>query len=95
MLGPLLALMVVGAVVSVLRALFAPGKTPLYPVRMPLEDYGLLCAAAVADDPETASRIRYRLGAAGIRATVATGLDGRVRVLVFEGELYRARRVVG
>lgn len=95
MLGPLLALMVLGVVAGVLRALFAPAKAAAYPVSGPLDDYGLLCAAAVADDPETASRIRCRLGAAGIRATVATGPDGRVHVLVFEGELHRARRVMG
>lgn len=95
MLGPMLALMVLVLVASLVRALFTAEKPAPRPLRMPREDYGLLCAAAVLDDPETASRIRSRLGEAGIRATVTTGPDGLVRVLVFEGELDRARRVVG
>jgi len=35
------------------------------------------------------------LTAAGIKATIEIGADGRVRVLVFEDEVPRARRVMG
>lgn len=95
MLGPLLALMVVGVLVGVLWALFAPARAPRPgPPRAPSDDYGLLRAAATVTDPEVASRIRSLLSAAGIRATIASAPDGRVRVLVFERELYRARRLV-
>lgn len=95
MLGPLLALMVLALVAILLRALFAPdGAAPLPALGTP-DGYGLLSAVAVVDDPETAAGIRCRLVAAGIRATVSTGRDGQVRVLVFQDELYRARRVVG
>lgn len=106
--GPLIALAVVGVLAVILRGFFGReghgdrgdfgrrgrfrrGIRPGYV----FDDYGLLCAAAISDDPETAVRIRSLLGEAGIRATLATGADGRVRVLVFEHELDRARRVVG
>jgi hypothetical protein len=59
------------------------------------DDYGLLCAAAITNDPRSADSTRALLAAAGIRATVTTGADGLIRVLVFEGELPRARRVMG
>jgi hypothetical protein len=99
MLGPLLAVIVIGAVAVFLWALFAPGSTQRRPPSKVLDtppvDYGLLCVAAITDDPEVAARIRSRLGDAGIRATVAPGTDDHILVLVFEGELDRARRVVG
>jgi hypothetical protein len=59
------------------------------------DDYGLLSVVTVADSADSAQTATTLLAEAGIRATVATGLDGRIRVLVFENDLYRARRVVG
>ncbi len=59
------------------------------------EDYGLLCVAAVADEPVEAAEVRLLLADAGIRATQATRRDGRVVVLVFGEELEEARRLVG
>jgi hypothetical protein len=59
------------------------------------DDYGLLCAAAVTDDPEVADEIRQLLGDAGIRATQAVDSDGRTAVLVFPEEVDEARRLVG
>ena len=56
------------------------------------DDFGLLCAAAVADDPEEADQIRLLLAEAGIRATAGARRDGRVAVLVFAEELEAARR---
>ena len=59
------------------------------------DDYGLLCPAAVTDDPDVAEEIRRLLGAAGIRATQAVDNDGRTAVLVFAEEVEEARRLVG
>lgn len=58
------------------------------------EDYGLLCPAAVADEPEEAEEIRLLLADAGIRATRAIRSDGRLTVLVFPEELEAAKRIV-
>ena len=59
------------------------------------DDYGLLCPAAVTDDPDLAEEIRRLLGDAGIRATHAVDDDGRMAVLVFAEEVEEARRLVG
>jgi hypothetical protein len=59
------------------------------------DDYGLLCPAAVTDDPDVADEIRRLLGEAGIRATQAVDHDGRTAVLVFAEEVEEARRLVG
>ena len=59
------------------------------------EDYGLLSAAAVTAEPEVAAEIRRVLAAAGIRATYATGRDGRIAVMVVSEQLEEARRLVG
>jgi hypothetical protein len=95
MLGPLIALTVIGVLTGVLRWIYfrdAQRPSPTIPRR---DDYGLLCAAAITNDPRSADSTRSRLIAAGIRATVTTGADGLIRVLVFERELPRARRLVG
>jgi hypothetical protein len=60
-----------------------------------LDDYGLLCPAAVTDDPDVADEIRRLLIEGGIRATQAVGGEGRVAVLVFAEQLESARRLVG
>ena len=59
------------------------------------DDYGLLCPAAVTDDPEVADEIRRLLGDAGIRTTQALDREGRLAILVFAEELEEARRLVG
>jgi hypothetical protein len=59
------------------------------------DDYGLLCPAAVTDDPDVADEIRRLLDDAGIRATQAVNNDGRTVVLVFAEEVEEARRLVG
>lgn len=95
-LGPLIALAVIGLLTVLLRRTFgAGGDSHPAMLRFARDDYGLLRAVAVADDEPTAARVRELLGAAGIRATVATGQDGRVRVLVFEDQIDAARRLVG
>jgi hypothetical protein len=65
------------------------------PATPPLDnDYGLLRAAALVDDVDTGQSVRALLAAARVRATVATGTDGIVRVLVFPDEYARAVRLV-
>ena len=59
------------------------------------DDYGLLCPAAVTDDPGIAQQIRALLRTAGIRSTSAGQPDGRLVVLVFAEEADEARRLVG
>jgi len=58
------------------------------------DDFGLLCPAAVTDEPAEAEDIRLLLAEAGIRATRAVRSDGRVAVLVFAEEVEKARRLV-
>ena len=58
------------------------------------DEFGLLRPVALVDSLAAARVIRARLTALGIRATVGTGRDGFVRVLVFAGEYDRARDAV-
>lgn len=57
--------------------------------------YGLLRTAATTRDLVDAELVRAHLASAGIRSTLATDLNGRIRVLVFADELDRARRLAG
>lgn len=86
--GPLLALAVL-AIIAV-----AADLTTLRPPRREPEEFGLLRAVALAADLGAARAVRARLMARGIRATVGTGRDGFVRVLVFAHEFERARDAV-
>jgi hypothetical protein len=108
LIGPLLAVGLVGFLGAVfwrtallwtlsqadsdqLRDLYADGLA----IFGESDDYGLLCPAAVTDEPEVADEIRRLLDAAGIRTTQAVGDDGRTAVLVFAEEVEEARRLVG
>lgn len=95
LLGPLLAFAVIGVLAGVLRVIYFRDARRPGPVPPRLGDYGLLCTAAITDDPRSAASTRSLLVKAGIRATVTTGTDGLIRVLVFEKELPRARRLMG
>jgi len=64
------------------------------PVTTAPADYGLLRAVATVPGLERATEACDRLRRAGIRATVADGADGQRRVLVFETDAGRARRVL-
>lgn len=63
--------------------------------RSDADDFGLLAPVAVVDTAEEAQRVQSMLAEAGIKATSSVGTGGRHRVLVFEAELNRARRVGG
>src|SRR5687768_10765392 len=54
-------------------------------------DYGLLRSVSLVGDLAFARDVRDRLRRNGVRATLATGQDGMVRVLVFADEYDRAR----
>src|SRR5207237_10786950 len=90
LVGPLLALAVLAvfAVAADLTRSAARADTPATP------EFGLLLPVAVSADPGTARVIRRRLVTLGIRATVGTGHDGFVRVLVFADQYDRARDAV-
>ena len=60
----------------------------------PPPDYGLLCFVSSVGDLAFARDVRDRLRHNGVRATLSTGADGMVRVLVFADELDRARRLI-
>jgi hypothetical protein len=61
----------------------------------PADDYGLLLPAAITRDLVDAELVKAHLASAGIRSTLATDLDGRIRVLVFADDMDRARKLVG
>ncbi|WP_432835824.1 hypothetical protein [Dactylosporangium sp. CA-092794] len=67
---------------------------PLEPPPLPVADYGLLRSVSMVGDLAFAREVRDRLRGNGVRATLATGPDGMVRILVFADELDRARRLI-
>ena len=91
LVGPLLALAVLALI-----AVAADTQGVLWHARPAAEasEFGLLRPVALVADLETARPVRDRLMAYGIRATVGTGADGFVRVLVFADEYDRARDAV-
>ena len=103
LIGPLLAVGLVGFLGAVFRRMgmqwtFGPddgrdgGGLAIFGEP---DDFGLLCPAAVTDDPAVADEVRRLLGDAGIRATQVVDDDGRMVVLVFAEEVEEARRLVG
>lgn len=94
-LGPALAFGVVAALGASLRWIFSDARTARGAYHAPLfDDYGLLRTVALVEDVDTGQSVRALLRAGRVRATIATGQDGLVRVLVFPDEYDRARRLV-
>jgi hypothetical protein len=90
LVGPLLAL-------AVLALIAVAADIKSFHLRAPSADddeFGLLRPVALSADFHAAYAVRNRLVSLGIRATVGTGRDGFVRVLVFEDEYDRARDAV-
>ncbi|GAA2599428.1 hypothetical protein GCM10010399_32690 [Dactylosporangium fulvum] len=86
---------VLAALVFIIRLIKhsgAPSGISLTPATT--DDYGLLRSVSVIGDLAFARDVRDRLRHNGVRATLATGRDGMVRVLVFADELDRARRMI-
>jgi len=94
-IGPVVALAATGVLALLLHR--ALGKqqaaVPVAPQRP--DDFGLLVPVASCRDQVDADLVRQHLATEGIRSTLATGVEGRIRVLVFADALDRARRLVG
>lgn len=73
------------------RAAAPGGVRPAEPADPATLDYGLLRSVSLIGDLAFARDVRDRLRHNGVRATLATGRDGMVRVLVFADEYDRAR----
>jgi hypothetical protein len=58
------------------------------------DDYGLLRTLVLVESLDTGLSVRALLTAGGVRATVGTGSEGLVHVLVFPDEYDRGRRMV-
>jgi hypothetical protein len=93
--APALAFLAVLLLIGVLRWGFSSGGSLIArpPKKGPTGAYGLLVAVAEPTDAAAGERARSRLQDAGIRATLAQTDDG-LRLMVFDGDLDRARRVL-
>ena len=94
-LGPLIALGVVGVLVLLLRWAFSSGHSLVErrPEVGSPEQYGLLVAIAEPPTFVEAEILRRRLSDAGLRATLAPTTEGP-RVLVFPEDVKAARLVL-
>jgi len=90
LVGPLLALAVL-AIIAVAADITTPRQ---HTITGESDEFGLLRPVALLTDVESAQAVRTRLMLLGIRATIGTGRDGFVRVLVFADEYDRARDAV-
>lgn len=94
-IGPVIALVVTGVLAMLLhKALTRHDAVRPRPDGRP-DDFGLLVPVATCRDRVDADLVREHLRTAGIRSTLATATDGRIRVLVFADALDKARRLVG
>jgi hypothetical protein len=93
--GPLIIVLVIGALALVLRWAYRPGGSLIAkPSRSgKVTDYGLLVAVASPGSYVEGEISRQRLEEAGVRATLAMTQDGP-RVMVFPGDEQRARKVL-
>lgn len=94
--GPVVALVVTGVLALLLHRALTRQDRPLFPaVASRPDDYGLLVPVATCRDRVDADLVREHLATAGIRSTLTSGPDGRVKVLVFADALDKARKLVG
>lgn len=93
--APALAFLAVLLLIGVLRWGFSSGGSLIArPAQQgPSESYGLLVAVAEPTTVAAGERSRDQLLAVGIRATLAQTDEG-LRLMVFDGDLDRARRVL-
>jgi hypothetical protein len=95
LLGPLVALGVIGVLVLILRWTFSSGGSVVErrPKRGLSTSYGMLVAVAAPHTYMEAEMSRRRLQDAGLRATVAQTDDGP-RVMVFPDDETTARQLL-
>ena len=94
--GPMVAFIAIGVLVLVLRWAFNSKKTSVVAAAAkpgPETDYGMLIAVAAPSNYVDGEMLRRRLEDAGIRANLATTLDGP-RVMVWPSDEQRARAVL-
>jgi len=94
-IGPVVALATTGVLALLLHRAVGKQETALPAAPHRPDDFGLLVPVASCRDQVDADLVREHLATEGIRSTLATGVDGRIRVLVFADALDRARRLVG
>ena len=94
--APALALVAVVVLIGVLRWGFSSGTSLVArPAKKgPSGSYGLLIPVAEPADAKAGEAALVRLQTDGVRATLAQTEDG-LRLMVFEGEVDRARRILG
>ena len=95
LVGPLLAFAVVGVFVLLLRWTYRRGSSVVAAPGRPgrEDDYGTLVPVASPGTYVEGEILRRTLEAAGVRANLASTLDGP-RVLVFPGDADKARRIL-
>jgi hypothetical protein len=93
--GPFVALLVVVGLVFLLRWAFSRGGSLVErtPHAGPSDQYGLLVAVASPPTDEDGEMLRVMLEQHGIRATLATTVDGP-RLMVFQADERKARRLI-
>jgi hypothetical protein len=93
--GPIVAVVLVGVFALLLRWAFRRGTSVVAapPRRGPDDDYGLLVAVASPANYVEGEVLRRRLEAQGVRANLASTLDGP-RVMVWPVDEDRARQVL-
>ncbi len=93
--GPLVAVILIGIFVLILRWAFRRGASvvaaPAQPG--PTTEYGLLVAVAAPSSYAEGEMLRRRLEGGGVRANLATTTDGP-RVMVWPADEARARAMI-
>lgn len=90
--GPVVAFAVLGILVVLLRWTFRRGGSLVVP-RGRQDQYGMLAPVAAPADYASGEMLRRRLEQEGIRANLATTLDGP-RILVWPDDVERAKQVL-
>jgi hypothetical protein len=92
----IVALLVVGLLAVVLRWVFRPSRprTGALVDASDARELGLLTVVATGVARDEAMRQRARLGDAEIRSSMSRRRDGTMDVLVFHGDVERARAVL-
>ena len=90
--GPLVAFAVLGLLSALLRWTFRRGGSLVVP-KGRADQYGMLTPVAAPADYITGEMLRRRLLAQGVRANLATTLDGP-RILVFPEDVERAKQLL-